>query len=753
VIGALVGLGIAIVLVGVRATGVLDGIEWRFVDLRTRAAMGETPPDPRIVIAEVRESDVYELKREEDISWPWPLDVTAYAFWWMADCGVEAVAIDVYHFDRGAGPGELNGTTDTAEEAAHLARAYHKIGKVALAFQMLSGDNVPHREPLRIEALREKLRTFPEITAPPALHRTYPALPVLRLLTAATWPGYANTDADQDGIIRRAAPFARLDFLDPLDASPAGGASARRVSPRLVPSLPAAAALLATQQYGTLGPDRLSIGRRAQRLDARGSFYVNFRGPKDTYRLATPSKMILQGRALEVFREVGEAGYREKFGYPYREPPPDAPHSREALKGKIVVWGVNIAGIKDVLPTPVSDVFPGPEYQATVVDNLLNGDGRVAASFAANAGLLASLCALLGLFGGAVRVRGGFLGSAVVLAVGLWFGATAAFRAGWSIDLFTPAVGIGFTYAGVNGFHLLTEGRRNKWLEGTFGQYLSPAVIEALKENPEMLQLGGRRVEITVSFSDVKGFTTLSEKLPPDKLVPLLNRYLTGQSMQVLAQEGVIDKFIGDAVMAFFGDPVPQGDHAVRACRAAVRCRQVLPAMKPLTDELGVDPIVNRIGINSGPATVGNMGSDARFDYTAMGDTVNLASRLEGANKAFGSWILLGSGTYERAKDAIVAKRLGRIQVVGKKEAVAVYELLDLAEEATPETRAHVEAFERARKALLADDLVATEAALDEAEKARPGDGPTSWMRWLVRDMYDGRLRRPWDEVIVLESK
>ena len=316
------------------------------------------------------------------------------------------------------------------------------------------------------------------------------------------------------------------------------------------------------------------------------------------------------------------------------------------------------------------------------------------------------------------------LGTVVIVLGVLWLAAYQLFARGWSIDLFTPTTACVTTYAGVMGFRFLTEGRRNKWLEGTFGQYLSPAVIEALKSDPSMLGLGGKRRALSVLFSDVKGFTTISEALEPEALVRLLNDYLTRQSGKILEEDGVIDKFIGDAVMAFFGDPVPREDHALRACRAAVRCLDAVKDSDPVAHELGLEGMKNRIGINSGPAIIGNMGSDKRLSYTAMGDTVNLASRLEAANKAFGSHILIGPLTYEEAKAHIVAKPLARLQVVGKTEPVAVYELLGLVGEASPEMVRHAAAFTRAHEAVRADDLDGAERALTEAAADRPGGRP-----------------------------
>jgi adenylate cyclase len=425
----------------------------------------------------------------------------------------------------------------------------------------------------------------------------------------------------------------------------------------------------------------------------------------------------------------------------------------EAVRGRIVVWGINAPGVKDVVSAPIDDSYPGPEYLATALDNLLHGDGRVHVSPWVNTLVLMLGVLLIALMGGMQLPRGVYAGASFVILGGTLAAGWVLFGQGVVLDMLVPALGFIGTFAGVMGFRVLTEGVRNRWLEGTFGKYLSPSVIEALKEDPGLIELGGRRVEVSVFFSDIQGFTGISEKLQAADLVRLLNRYLTRQSAEVLAEEGVIDKFIGDAVMAFFGDPLPHPDHALRACRAAVHCVAALPEMEPLAKELGLPPLVNRIGVNSGPAFVGNMGSDARFDYTAMGDTVNLASRLESANKVFGSRILIGPTTYEQAKASILAKPLARLQVVGKTKPMQVYELVGIRGEASDSLAQHVEAYERAHAALLADDLEGARRELGEAEQAKPRDVTTSWLRGILAQVSDGTLPRPWDGILVLESK
>jgi adenylate cyclase len=316
-----------------------------------------------------------------------------------------------------------------------------------------------------------------------------------------------------------------------------------------------------------------------------------------------------------------------------------------------------------------------------------------------------------------------------------------------------PLVAGVLTWGATTAFTLLTEGRYNKWLESTFSRYLAPSVIEALKRDPELLKLGGTRREVTVLFSDIAGFTSISEGLPPERLSELLNRYLTPHCDAVFAHDGTVDKFIGDAVVAFYGDPIPQADHALRGCRTALEVQAALPALEPVWRGMGLSKFEVRIGLNSGVATLGNMGSAQRFNYTALGDTVNLASRLEGANKAFGTRILLGEATRAAAGDAVLAKSLGRLVVVGKEEPVGVHELVALRERATPDEVHHVEAFARAVAAAKSGDLAAARTALSESERLRPGDGACAWFATLLAKLASGAEPSPWSGVVTLTGK
>jgi adenylate cyclase len=220
----------------------------------------------------------------------------------------------------------------------------------------------------------------------------------------------------------------------------------------------------------------------------------------------------------------------------------------------------------------------------------------------------------------------------------------------------------------------MTEGRQKRFIKDAFKHYLSPEVIEVLMQHPENLKLGGERRTISIYFSDLQGFTSISEALEPEELTAVLNEYLSAMSDIIQEEHGTIDKYEGDAIIAFWNAPLDVPDHAIRVVRAALKCQTVLATMRPAFKARIGKEMHMRIGMNTGAAVVGNMGSRTRFDYTMFGDTVNLASRLEGANKQFGTYTMISQYTAELLDDSFAMRELGRLAVVGRQEPVTVYE-------------------------------------------------------------------------------
>jgi adenylate cyclase len=277
------------------------------------------------------------------------------------------------------------------------------------------------------------------------------------------------------------------------------------------------------------------------------------------------------------------------------------------------------------------------------------------------------------LYSGKIPVAVGGTLFILLVLVGISLGTYAA---GYWTPLAAPVFGGIFALLSATLYSYATEGSQRRFIKSAFSQYLSPTVIEQLLADPKLLTLGGERREISIFFSDVQGFTTISEKLDPAQLTELLNDYLTFMTDTILDSGGTIDKYEGDAIIAFWNAPLSYEDHAARALRASMLCQEKLSARQDFFEEKYGCRLLTRIGLNTGLAVVGNMGSGKRFDYTMLGDSVNLAARLEGLNKQFGTYLMCTETTFTQAVRAgsFFGRKLAQVAVVGKKEPVTVYE-------------------------------------------------------------------------------
>jgi len=253
-------------------------------------------------------------------------------------------------------------------------------------------------------------------------------------------------------------------------------------------------------------------------------------------------------------------------------------------------------------------------------------------------------------------------------------------REAYIINFSQPALATLFSFFSIVVYREMTESKDKRRIKNMFGTYVSPRVVDQILDNPP--ELGGVDKDMTVFFSDIRGFTTLSESMSPQELVHVLNKYLTAMTDIVLKYEGTLDKYEGDAIMCFWGAPLPQEDHALRACKCAV---EQLVALNQVNSEFSEEYRINiGIGINSGRMTVGNMGSMQRMDYTLIGDNVNLGARLEGTNKQYMTRIIISENTYGLVKDHVIVRELDNIRVKGKNKPVLIYELVDIKDSAQP---------------------------------------------------------------------
>jgi adenylate cyclase len=350
----------------------------------------------------------------------------------------------------------------------------------------------------------------------------------------------------------------------------------------------------------------------------------------------------------------------------------------ETFRDKIVLIGSTSLALFDLKASPLSSEYPGVEIQATAIVNMLEGQ-RVHLIPLLWSEASVFFVALLGAIGVAFPRRVGLklIAALIVLVVllavaaGLFLGHTIR----W-LPLAGPLLSLMLATIGAFAWSYLVEGRQRRLVLKALSQYVSPQVAAEIDRDPTALKLGGERREMTVMFTDIQGFTDLSERLGEQTITRLLNFYLDEMSSLVFQNNGTLDKYIGDAIMSFWNAPLHQPDHAILACRAALAMEQREAAIQPQLNEMGASGMLTRIGLNTGPMVFGNMGSSQKFNYSVVGDAVNLASRLEGANKFYGSRILVAQPTADAAKDHFLLRQLDLLRVKGKLKPMAVYELL-----------------------------------------------------------------------------
>jgi adenylate cyclase len=305
----------------------------------------------------------------------------------------------------------------------------------------------------------------------------------------------------------------------------------------------------------------------------------------------------------------------------------------------------------------------------------------------------------------------------------------------------------------INARFYLNEMGQKALIKDAFGQYLSPTVVADLVKDPSKLSLGGEEREMTAYFSDIAKFSTFSEAMTPTELVNVLNDYLTEMCNIIIGLEGTVDKFEGDAIIAFWGAPTVQEDHAKLACFASVDMNKALIPLRDKWVAEGRPAISVRMGLNSGPMVVGNMGSAQRMNYTIMGDVVNLAARLEGANKAYDSGLMISEATYSACQADVDARELDTIRVVGKSESVKVYQLLERKNQTEGSVADLVEKFGRALDLYKDGDYKAALAAFESCLQIAPDDGPALTYVDRCRSFIAEPPAADWDGVFTLTSK
>ncbi len=638
---------------------------FRFIELKAfdirMMSRGVITPGDEVAIVAIDEKSLKEIGR-----WPWSRTVLGELVTLLKGYGAKAIGFDVVFSEpdanslrdirdiskeleaEGLSDGRMKGImaqkTAEADTDSRFARAIKATEYVTLGFFFhMSDREVKHLDPKDMEAAEKGAAGakygIVQVKGPPdqtALIKAYSAASNIPEISGSCEnSGYFNVFPDRDGVIRWAPLVVGLkdDFYMPLSLA------------LLLQYLDWPMLSLTISEVGV---EAVRIGDLEIPTDESGRMLVNFAGPPRTFPHYSFSD-IIKGRL-----------------------------SPELFRGKIILVGATAIGINDIRVTPYSTVYPGTEIHANVIDNILRGNFIRRPGWTALFDLSAIL--LVGIFMGLVvpRVRalqGLALGAVIVSAYVVLNYLIFSKYSLW-LNLVYPVLAGVAAYLGITIYKYVTEEKEKKKIRGAFQYYLTNSVINEMLKDPSKLKLGGDKKDLTVLFSDIRGFTTISESLSPEELVRLLNEYLTAMTNIVFKYEGLLDKYIGDAIMAVFGAPLDQPDHAERACRTAIEMTEELGKLQKKWEAEGRPVIRIGVGINTGDMVVGNMGSDMRFDYTVMGDSVNLGARLEGINKEYGTSIVISEYTYDKINGRLFCREIDSVRVKGKHVPVKIYELI-----------------------------------------------------------------------------
>ena len=640
-IGRIVCIPLLIALVFLRISDpeVLQEVRLRTFDLYQVIKPRERTIRP-VVIIDIDEASLKKLGQ-----WPWPRTRIAEMVSKLTEMGAAVIGFDVIfpEPDR-LSPAAIadalpNVDNDTREKLKALPSNDEVMANAIRASRVVLGDAglpTPQAGATTTSAGVASLggNPTPYLFSFPGLLRN---IPVLEKAAAGT--GLITIRNEADGIVRR-VPMVMM----------AQGA--------IVPSLTFAILKVASGSSTVLlrldpaGIESVGVPGFELPTDRNGQLWVHF--ARHDPKLYVPAVDLLEGRVAD-----------------------------DAIRGKIALIGTSAAGLLDTKTTPLDPVLPGVEVHAQILESALTGSLLSLPAYALGAELSAAivLCLLL-IWLAPLSSPLQLLAVGAVIAAGLVGSSWYLFaHENLLVDFTYPLIASSLIYLTLTFTNYFSEQAQRRRIRSAFGQYLSPALVAQLAQSPDRLVLGGEQRTMSVMFTDVRGFTTISEayKHNPQGLTSLMNRFLTPLTNAIIDRRGTIDKYMGDAIMAFWNAPLDDADHEVHACEAAL---DMLDRLERLNHERGKEaertgepffPINIGIGINTGPCVVGNMGSDLRFDYSVLGDSVNLASRIEGQTKSYGVPIIVGSGTAKPVLDRFAILELDYITVKGKAEPEVIY--------------------------------------------------------------------------------
>jgi adenylate cyclase len=529
--------------------------------------------------------------------------------------------------------------------------------------------------PLRV-LLRSSIPFRPHDQVPIELIRTVDNFGInyKKLARSSSHHGFFSMNPDNDGVVRHYQLF-------------------HSIYENIIPSL----SLKMIEKYWNSSAviEKLNSGMLMLSMDGRikydlavpstGKVRLNFNGTQNSYKTVSLADVLDESKSIKY---MYKQSVENKF-----EATKD-----EIFKDAIVLVGATAIGIFDVRNTPKQVNLAGVEVHATILDQFLNNKffGELSDYSLFTLMILKSLILLiLSYIIFKFTAISALISTVLIVFSYIWWDYNYIFLAN-KIVFQTPfLISVILTYLSLNSYKFFTEEKEKQFIKNTFKSYVSRDVVQQMLDDPEAIKLGGENKFISVMFTDIVGFSSVSEDLSPKDLSYILNIYLTRMTDVVFQNSGTLDKFIGDAIMCFWGAPMGLEDHAKLACKSALEMREIHTSINAQIASYGVN-LQTRIGINTGDMAVGNMGSDTQFAYTCIGDAVNLSSRLEAVNKAYATTIMISEFTHKLVKDDFVFRKLDRVRVVGKQEAVIIYELVGFKGEVDTEQLEKISSFEKA---------------------------------------------------------
>ncbi len=613
-----------------------EDMEKRAFDYRFRLHPDSEEKTDSVIIVAIDESSLNHFARN-NVYWPWPREYYAVALEYFAASEAKSVIFDIMFFD----PDYHSDYHDSK-----FAETIGSYGKAVLAAMLLPEYTDIPETLTRIsvdldEQIRDRLPSADGI-----------ALPLDIFAGSTVFTGTVNITPDSDGIIRRVPLF-------------------HNVAGQIVPQLAMSALFTDEVNFSPhqfeLRDQTWHFNDKRLPIDDHGYYLINWHGKDGPGGFFT----------YYPFRSIIQSYIQYSQGVTPVLPP-------DTFKDKHVIIGATAPGLYDLKTTPVSQVHPGMEIWGTVLNNFLNADFISLPSPLLSFGYLIVISfVLMALFIYNPLRAGNILIIILTLIVFmapivLWSSVRLQF------EIVSPLTTLIISYMYITTSSYFSEGKSKKEIKKAFSRYLHPEIIEQLINDPELVDLEGKEFEATMIFTDIYNFTNFSEKTDPKKLIALLNRYFETLTGTILDNEGMLDKFMGDGLMAVFGAPLATTDHAYNACKAALidknRWRDYAKKREQIDDYSILFHTNTRIGVNTGPVVAGNMGSTRRVDYTVIGDAVNLAARLESINKYYKTDIIISEFTYESIKDRFICRELDSMKVKGKHKSTKIYELLDFAD-------------------------------------------------------------------------